>query len=78
MMRVKKDTNCERNEYLYHNTELLLKKYREVVFSIEIGATQAEYDFESEIFKTAEKVAIEKYFEFYKNLWLVELCNLNS
>lgn len=49
MMREKKDNNCERNEYLYHNTELLLKKYREVVFSIEIGATQAEYDFESEM-----------------------------
>lgn len=50
-MRAKKDTStCEKNEYLYHNTELLLKKYREVVFSIEIAASQAEYDFESEMY----------------------------
>ena len=50
-MRGKKDKRefTKREEFLYHNTELLLKKYREVVFSIEVAAAQAEYDFESEM-----------------------------
>ena len=46
---MKTKINNEKNEYLYHNTEILLKKYREVVFSIEVAVAQAEYDFESEI-----------------------------
>lgn len=38
-----------REEYLYHNTELLLKKYREVLLSIEVAAIQAEMNFELEM-----------------------------
>ena len=38
-----------REEYLYHNTELLLKKYRDVVWSIEVSAMQAEISFELEM-----------------------------
>ena len=37
-----------REEYLYHNTELLLKKYRKVVLSIEISTIQANVNFERE------------------------------
>ena len=39
----------EREEYLYHNTELLLKKYRDVVWSIEVSAIQAQINFENEM-----------------------------
>ena len=46
----KKDTEkMSREEYLYHNTELLLKKYRDVVWSIEVAMTQTELDFELEM-----------------------------
>ena len=38
-----------REEYLYHNTEMLLKKYRDVVWSIEVSAMQAEISFELEM-----------------------------
>ena len=38
-----------REEYLYHNTEKLLKKYRDILWGIEVAALQAEKDFESEI-----------------------------
>jgi len=38
-----------REEYLYHNTEMLLKKYRDVVWSIEVSAMQAEIDLELEM-----------------------------
>ena len=38
----------EKEKYLYHNTELLLKKYRDVVWSIEVSAIQAEMNFEIE------------------------------
>ena len=38
-----------REEYLYHNTELLLKKYRDVVWSIEVSAMQAQISFELEM-----------------------------
>lgn len=38
-----------REEYLYHNTEMLLKKYRDVVWSIEVSAMQAQIDFELEM-----------------------------
>lgn len=44
----------EREKYLYHNTELLLKKYREVVWSLEVSAIQAEMNFE---FETGCKMA---------------------
>ena len=39
----------DRAEYLYHNTELLLKKYRDVVWSIELSALHAEMKFELEM-----------------------------
>ena len=42
------DKKQEREKYLYHNTELLLKKYREVVWSIEASAIRAEMNFEIE------------------------------
>lgn len=38
-----------REEKLYHNTEILLKKYREVVWSIEASAIQAQVNFELEM-----------------------------
>ncbi len=39
----------ERAEYMYHNTELLLKKYRDVVWSIEVSALQTQMNFELEM-----------------------------
>ena len=36
-------------EKTYHNTELLLKKYSEVVWSIEVSAIQAQISFEVEM-----------------------------
>ena len=38
-----------REEYLYHNTEMLLKKYRDVVWSIEVAMTQTQMNFELEM-----------------------------
>ena len=38
-----------REEYLYHNTEKLLKRYRDIVWSIEVETLQAEKDFEEEM-----------------------------
>ncbi|MBE7015050.1 MAG: hypothetical protein E7419_07625 [Ruminococcaceae bacterium] len=38
-----------REEYLYHNTEILLKKNREVVWSIETSAIQARTSLELEM-----------------------------
>lgn len=35
-------------QYLYHNTEKLLKCYREVVWSIEVSLVQAKISFEIE------------------------------
>ena len=46
MKDVKKLT---KDEYLYHNTEILLKKYRDVVWSIEVSAVQAQINFEIEM-----------------------------
>lgn len=50
-MKEKKEGNkkTSREEYLYHNTELLLKKYRDVVWSIEVSAIQAQISFELEM-----------------------------
>ena len=46
----KKDSGkISREEYLYHNTEVLLKKYRDVVWSIEVSAMQAQISFELEL-----------------------------
>ena len=46
----KKDSGkMSREEYLYHNTEVLLKKYRDVVWSIEVSAMQAQISFELEM-----------------------------
>ena len=39
----------KRVEYLYHNTEILLKRYREVVWSIEVSAAQAKMNLELEL-----------------------------
>lgn len=38
-----------KEEYLYHNTELLLKKFRDVRWSIEVSAIQAQISFELEM-----------------------------
>ena len=43
------DGKMSREEYLYHNTEMLLKKYRDVVWSIEVSAIQAQISFELEM-----------------------------
>ena len=45
----KADEKMSREEYLYHNTEMLLKKYRDVVWSIEVSAIQAQISFELEM-----------------------------
>ena len=46
----KKETEkMSREEFLYHNTEVLLKKYRDVVWSIEVSAIQAQISFELEM-----------------------------
>ena len=44
-IQAKKPTPDEREKYLYHNTELLLKKYRDVVWSIEASVMQARINF---------------------------------
>ncbi len=49
MRKPKGSDRTEREEYLYHNTLLLLKKYRDVVWSIEVAAMQAQIDFEAEM-----------------------------
>ena len=50
-MKEKKKPNgkMSREEYLYHNTEVLLKNYRDVVWSIEVSAIQAQISFELEM-----------------------------
>ena len=45
----KENKKMSREEYLYHNTEVLLKKYRDVVWSIEVATIQAEISFELEM-----------------------------
>ena len=37
-----------RDDYLYHNTEMLLKKYRDVVWSIDVSVTRTQMNFEIE------------------------------
>ena len=49
MRKPKEKDRTEREEYLYHNTELLLKRYRDVVWSIEVAAIQAQVDFKAEM-----------------------------
>ena len=39
----------EREEYLYHNTEKLLKKYRDIVWNVEVTTMQCEEDFKKEM-----------------------------
>ena len=39
----------EREEYLYHNTEKLLEKYRDISWSIEVATMQCEEDFKKEM-----------------------------
>jgi len=45
----KTEEQIMREKKTYHNTELLLKKYREVVWSIEVSAIQAQISFEVEM-----------------------------
>ena len=45
----KNNKKMTREEYLYHNTEMLLKKYRDVVWSIDVATIQAEISFELEM-----------------------------
>ena len=45
----KENGKMSREEYLYHNTELLLKKYRNVVWSIEVAAIQNQVSLELEM-----------------------------
>lgn len=49
MKKSEKKARTEREEFLYHNTEMLLKKYRDVVWSIEVSMEQAKLGFESEM-----------------------------
>ncbi len=45
----------EREEYLYHNTEKLLKKYRDIIWNIEVATMQCEEDFKKEMNCTIEE-----------------------
>ena len=45
-MKKQEQKRTEREEYLYHNTELLLKRYRDVVWSVEVSAIQTQISFE--------------------------------
>lgn len=45
----KSNEKTAREEYLYHNTEQLLKKYREVVLSIEASLIHTKLNFELEM-----------------------------
>ncbi|MBQ6907876.1 MAG: hypothetical protein IJQ28_05805 [Clostridia bacterium] len=49
MKKLKETERTERERYLYHNTELLLKRYRDVVWSVEASLEQAKLGFESEM-----------------------------
>ena len=49
MKKSEKQVRAEQEEFLYHNTELLLKKYRDVVWSVEASMEQAKLGFESEM-----------------------------
>ena len=44
-MKKQEQKRTEREEYLYHNTELLLKRYRDVVWSVEVSAIQTQISF---------------------------------
>ena len=41
-----REKNEERENYLYHNTEVLLRKYREVVWSVEASVARTQMNFE--------------------------------
>lgn len=43
------DKQKEYEKKMYHNTEILLKRYRDVVWSMEVSATQARINFEYEM-----------------------------
>ena len=49
MKNLKETERTDREKYLYHNTELLLKRYRDVVWSVEASIEQAKLGFESEM-----------------------------
>lgn len=46
---IKSEEQKMREKKAYHNTELLLRKYRDVVWSIEVSAIQAQISFEIEM-----------------------------
>ena len=48
MKKNKNEKALSRHELLYHNTEKLLKKYRDVVWSVEASTLQAKINFELE------------------------------
>lgn len=43
------DKQKEYEKKMYHNTEILLKRYRDVVWSMEVSAIQAQMNFELEM-----------------------------
>ena len=49
MKNKKSEEKKMREKNAYHNTELLLRKYRDVVWSIEVSAIQAQISFEIEM-----------------------------
>lgn len=49
MKNIKSEEKKMREKNAYHNTELLLRKYRDVVWSIEVSAIQAQISFEIEM-----------------------------
>ena len=43
-----KERNEEREIYLYHNTEVLLKRYRDVIWSVEVSLNSVKSKFENQ------------------------------
>ena len=42
------EVNVDRDSYLYHNTEILLRKYRDVVWSVDASVARTQMNFEIE------------------------------
>lgn len=48
-MKKTDDTRTEREKYLYHNTQMMLRKYRDVVWSIDVAMAQIQINFQMEM-----------------------------
>lgn len=50
-----KSNNINSNEYKYHNTKLLLKKYRDIIWSLEVSVQCLKNEFEDEYGTTIDE-----------------------